>query len=99
MLLFAVISHGEPVVLGLRVTGTGHGDNPHPGHKQGEVAGVDMTHGAQQAVNGLLQHNVARQRHGPVIQQPEGKENKWNPSQIINFLFSPQRATKSRLMW
>lgn len=61
MLLFAVISHGEVAVLGLRVAGVGHWDNPHPGHEQGEVAGVDVTHGAQQAVHSLFQHNVGRQ--------------------------------------
>lgn len=84
VLLFAVISHGEAVMLGLRMTGTGHGDDPHPGHEQREVAGVDVTHGAQQAVHGFLQHNVARQRHGPVIQQPAGREDEWNQSSVIN---------------
>lgn len=60
MLLFTVISHGVAVVLSLRVTGTWLRDDPHPGHEQGEVAGVDVTHGAQQAVHGFLQDDVAR---------------------------------------
>lgn len=70
LLFFAIVGHGEVVVRGFRVTSTGHRDDPHPGHEQGEIAGVDVTHGAQQTVHSFLQHNVAWQRHGPVVQQP-----------------------------
>lgn len=75
VLLLAVVSDGQVVVLvRLRVAAAGHGDNAHPGHEQGEVAGVHVAHGAQQAVHRLLQHDVARQRHGPLVQQPAGGE-------------------------
>lgn len=73
MLLLAVVGNGKVVVLDLRAAAAGQRDDPHPGHEQGEIAGVDVAQGAQQTVHGLLQGRVTRQRHGPIVQQPGGK--------------------------
>ena len=69
MLLLAIICSGEGLVLCMAMAGAWC-HNAHPGHEQGEIIGVDVAHGTEQAVHSLLQHYVAGQRHGPVVQQP-----------------------------
>lgn len=73
LLLFTVIGDGQVVVLHLRAAAAGQWDDPHPGHEQGKVAGVDVAQRAQQTVHSFFQGRVARQRHGPTVQQPGRK--------------------------